>query len=217
MHMLHGENPYTSEYSHPYDSPPETYDRYPFYPPLPIVFGIPFAAIGVDVRYANVNCDLLAAWVLYLLGTRRGNFMAGAMAAATYLHLPRAPFVIAEAWYEPMLAATLGLGLYLVETGRCVGFFLLGVGLTGKQFGIALAGPVVMSLRHRWRALCVGIFLAVVLVVVPFLLWNPAAFWDVVVTAHLQRRAASMRSPFRTHLPNGLAGPFLDCRSGRWH
>jgi hypothetical protein len=205
-HLLAGRNPYTADYFHPYPHPPFSYDRYPFYPPLPILFGLPFHIAGLDVRLANVVCDLLAAWVLWQTARSRGCPLAGAFAAGIYLHFPRVPFLMEQAWYEPMLAATLGTGLYLVErihpsergksatentsppfAKTLLGYFLLGLGLTGKQYGIVLLPPLVKSQWRNWRLLLLGVVLASLTVIGPFFLWNPRAFLEVILFAFLDR------------------------------
>ncbi len=186
-HLLAGRNPYTSEYHSPYAQPPAEYERYPFYPPLPLLFSLPFRAAGLDVRFANVVCDLLAALVLLELGRGRGRLLAGAFAAGAYLFFPRCPFMMEQAWYEPMLAACLGGGLLLVERGWRLGYLLLGLGLTGKQYGPVLLLPLLWAFRRRWLPLLVGLGIAAALVILPFLLWNPAAFVDVTFFAHMRR------------------------------
>jgi len=92
-----------------------------------------------------------------------------------------------QSWYEPMLAATLGGGLWLVERRYRFGNILLGLGLTGKQYGVVLLPPLVVALRKHWRALLLGIVLACLCVLLPFFLWDPHAFLDVVVFKQLQR------------------------------
>lgn len=186
-HLLAGHNPYTSEYHNPYPDPPAEYERYPFYPPLPLLFSLPFRAAGLDVRFANVVCDLLAALVLLELGRGRGRLLAGAFAAGAYLFFPRCPFMMEQAWYEPMLAAGLGGGLLLVERGWRLGYLLLGLGLTGKQYGPVLLLPLLWAFRRRWLPLLVGIAAAAALVILPFLLWGPTAFVDTTFFAHIRR------------------------------
>lgn len=186
-HLLAGRNPYTSAYQSPYAEPPADYDRYPFYPPLPLLLTVPFRAAGLDVRFANVVCDLLAALVLLELGRSRGRLLTGAFAAGAYLLFPRVPFMMEQAWFEPMLAACLGGGLLLVEKGRRLGYLLLGLGLTGKQYGPVLLIPLLWALRRRWRPLILGIAGVGAVVILPFLLWNPAAFLDVIFFAFLRR------------------------------
>ena len=171
----------------PYTTKPPDIDYWPYaaYPPLPLLMCLPFEAVGLDVRYANVVCDLLAAVVLVWAGWRRGCPLTGALAAGAYLHFPRAPFMIEQAWYEPMLAALLGGGLLLAESGRRVGSLLLGLGLTGKQYGLAMLPPVLMARRGQWRAVLLGVGVAVAAVLLPFFLWDPKAFLDVVLFKHL--------------------------------
>jgi hypothetical protein len=159
------------------------------YPPLPIVLTMPFAALGLDVRLANVVGDLIAALVLHRAALRAGRPLLGALTAGAYLNLPGVPFMLQNAWYEPMLAALLGSGLLLAERGRWIGNLLLGLGLTGKQFGLPLAVPL-------WSAACreggrraasflAGIALAGALVILPFFLWSPGAFLNAVLYFHL--------------------------------
>jgi hypothetical protein len=196
-HLLEGRNPYTASYPDPYDTerarsfgvdaPPHN-AAFPFYPPLPFLVALPFHAAGLDVRLANVAGDLLAGLVLFAAAWHHGRPRVGALVATVYLFLPRVPFLIEHAWYEPMLAALLGWGLLLAERGCRSGYLLLGLGLTGKQFGLPMVFPVAWSQRRHWPALLAGLALAA-LPVVPFLLWDPSAFLDVVLFRHLQRPA----------------------------
>jgi Glycosyltransferase family 87 len=175
--LLAGRNPYTTEYI--------LNTEVAAYPPLPIVLTVPFSAVGLDVRYANVAGDLAAALVLYLFGRRQGRHLLGALAAGAYLNLPGVPFMLQNAWFEPMLAALLGSGLLLADRGWWGGNLLLGVGLTGKQFGLPMLVPVWRARRGRQGMLLLGIGLATALVILPFFLWSPAAFVHVVLTLHL--------------------------------
>ena len=217
-HLLMGQNPYSATYTWPYPHPKADYDRAPFYPPLPILIGVPFRAAGLDVRFANAMCDILAAFVLLAAGWSRGQTVIGAMAAAAFLHFPRVPFMMAQAWYEPMLAAALGGGLLLVERGQRFGFFLLGLGLTGKQYGVSLLLPLLKTLGRCMGWLILGIGLAAALVIGPFFLWDPPSFLDVVIVKHLERPVRhesislhavleqSLGYPVPRYLVLGLAG-----------
>jgi Glycosyltransferase family 87 len=194
--LLRGENPYSAAYASPYGTERAarynvsmTPDPHPaVYPPLPILMAVPFSAAGLDVRYANVCCDLLAGAVLLAAGWARAGPRVGAILAGIYLFLPRVPFLIEHAWYEPMLAALLGGGLLLAGRGRWAGYLLLGLGLTGKQFGLPLLLPLARAQWRHWPALLLGI-VAAGLLVVPFFLWDPAAFLDIVLFKHLGRPA----------------------------
>jgi hypothetical protein len=194
-HLLAGRDPYAADYPDPYAGeraaafgvvrPPES-ASYPFYPPLPLLAALPFRAAGLDVRWLNVAADLAAALVLYLVAARCGRPRDAALLVSLYLLMPRAPFLIEQAWYEPLLAALLGGGLLLAERGWRAGYLLLGLGLTGKQFGPALLPPLLRPQRRHWRALLAGLG-AAALLFVPFYFWDAPAFLDVVLFSHLRR------------------------------
>jgi hypothetical protein len=105
--------------------------------------------------------------------------------AATYLNLPGVPFMLKNAWFEPMLAALLGGGLALDRRGHWLGEFFLGLGLTGKQFGLPMILPLWRGSRGKRRSLVIAVGLAIALVIVPFFLWSPKDFLNGVVYLHL--------------------------------
>src|SRR5205085_2486909 len=110
--------------------------------------------LGADVRWANVAADLIAASAIALVGWRRRRPALALTAAWLYLNQPRAPFIIEQAWYEPMIGALLGVGLVLLELrgiGKWAGYVLVGLGLTAKQFGLPLLFPIAFGHRRNWR------------------------------------------------------------------
>jgi hypothetical protein len=176
-HLLRGDNPYTALYR---------WEGAPFYPPFPFLVALPFRAAGLDMRLANALCDLVAALALLGVAWQRGRPLAGAFLAAAYLNFPRVPYMMDQAWYEPMLAAALGTGLLLAERGRWPGYFLLGLGLTGKPYGVFLLPPLARGLWPKWKALLAGLILAGAVVLLPFFLWDPQAFLEKVFFYHLR-------------------------------
>jgi len=152
--LSHGDNPYGAEYVSPYTgaaSGPD--DGYPFYPPLPFVLMAPASAAGLDVRWLNVAGDLLAAGALLVAGRHVNRSGFGALAAAAYLFHPATPMMTEQGWYEPMLAALAGWGLILAGRGRRLGDLLLGLALTGKQYGLVASAPF-SRLPHGVRVCC---------------------------------------------------------------
>ncbi len=198
INLLRGINPYATDYDSPYNS--ERAKNYEFaakpearpagYPPLPYLLALPFRAAGQDARWANVLCDLLAALVLYLTARSRGSPLIGAFVAGTYLNLPRVPFMMEQAWFEPMLAATLGGGLFLLERGRrWPGHVLLALGLTGKQYGVILVPALLRARRHEARTLVLALAAVLVVLFLPFFLWGPEDFLSIVLFKHFEREA----------------------------
>jgi predicted small integral membrane protein len=185
-HLLAGQNPYTAAYPDPNVSGGR-FSGAPFYPPFPLLVSTAIWACGLDVRVGNAAGDLVAALALFTLAWTRGERLPAALLAACYLHFPRVPLIMELAWYEPMLAAALGLGLLLVARGWRLGYFLLGLGITGKQYAVVLFPPLLKALRGRRLALVGGTVLAGVVVVLPFFLWDEQPFLDRVVLHHLDQ------------------------------
>ena len=192
--LLRGANPYAGRYDSPYgteraaragihDAPDP---RPPAYPPLAILTGLPAVLLGVDVRWVNVAAEVLAAVLLLLAGMRRGNCELGLLCSGLYLCLPRAAFVIEQAWFEPQLAALLGLALVAAPRRAWLAGVALGGFMAGKQYALALLPSLVMALRRDRKVLWIGLGTAAA-AILPFLLWSPADFWQIVVTGHLHR------------------------------
>ncbi|HEV3144115.1 MAG TPA: glycosyltransferase family 87 protein [Gemmataceae bacterium] len=195
--VLHGRNPYSEEIQTPYGTKRAAHygvrepadARPPAYPPLPILLCLPFRALGLDVRWANIVGDLMAGVALFGVAAHRGRPSFGLICACLFLNLPRSVWIIEQAWYEPMLAGLFGLGFWLIEyegARRWLGFVLLALGLTGKQFGLPLLFPLAWSQRRHWRMLLAGLIVAG-LVMLPWLVWSPHDFFDVILFKHLHR------------------------------
>lgn len=194
--VLHGTNPYSAAYANCYTTDlaklrhvyHAQWDAHPAaYPPLPILLALPFRAAGWDPRAANICCGLVAALVLFLAARRRGDPFAGVCLATMYLNLPGVPYLTEQAWYEPMLAALMGGGLLLAEDGRWLGHVLIGLGITGKQFGVPLLFPLLRGLRQRWRRVLLVTMATGIAISLPFLVWDLRWFLDVVIWKHLER------------------------------
>jgi hypothetical protein len=196
-HVLAGKNPYAEDIITPYgtararahhnDEPPDP--RPAGYPPHPYLITAPFRAAGLDPRWADVACDLVAAVALFGVAWRRNRPRAGFLAAVTFLFLPRTTVMIESAWYEPMIGALLGVGLWLIEmTGaiRWLGFVSLGLALTAKQYGLPLLPAATWPHRRDWKMLLAGLVVGV-LVMLPWFICSPHDFMDTVLWKHLNR------------------------------
>jgi hypothetical protein len=194
--LLQRHNPYAVDYESPYETeraahygvadPAEA--RPAAYPPLPILLCLPFRLAGGDIRWVNVIGDLLAAWCLFLIAQRGGSLLAGSMLAGIYLFLPRAPFLIEQAWYEPLLAALLGGGFYLADQGRSrLGCLLLALGVTAKQYGPMMLPALCRGWRNQLPALLLALAGVGAALFLPFFLWGPDDFLSILLFKHLAR------------------------------
>jgi hypothetical protein len=178
-HLLRLENPYAADY-------PQIPGA-PFYPPLPLLLDAPVLATAGDVRLGHAACDLVAALALFAAAATRREPLLGGLLAASYLHFPRVPLMMELAWYEPMLAATLGAGVLLVGHGWRLGYLLLGLGSSGKQYGVVFLPPLLKAFRGRRLALACVVALTGAGIMLPFVLWDAPSFIDRVVLHHLRQ------------------------------
>jgi hypothetical protein len=197
--ILQGKNPYAHDYHSPYHTEraqqfhlyiPEHPLRVPGYPPLAYLFSAVPRLFGADVRWAHAVMDTLAALGLFLVALRRNQPLAGLLAASLYLHLPGTVHVTERAWYEPFLAGLFGMGFWLVEASgtksRILGHILLGLAFTGKQYGAPMYLPFAWIYRRQWRYLLLGLA-AGLAVILPFVIWSPADFVEVVIMKHMTK------------------------------
>jgi hypothetical protein len=166
---------------------PTDLDAYPAYPPGPFLAAAPLRIAGLDWRWVLIAADLVAAAALFLVARRRGFPELGVLAAAVYLLIPNIPVAYEFGWYEPLVAALLGVGLILVDRGWRLGYLVLGIALTSKQYGVVLALPLIKALWfHRLRFLF-GLAAAFILILIPFIVWDADEFRRIVFEKHLDQ------------------------------
>jgi hypothetical protein len=195
--LSHGVNPYGLTFPNIYNNasfygPGLSVDgRLQFgfpYLPLSLLLAMPGQLVAGDHRYAQLVALELAA--ILMAFTRPHGF--GAFAAALFLTTPRIFFVLEQAWTEPFVV----LGLTVVVFFACRYIravpWLFGGFLALKQY-LALAIPASLLLvRHPREALrfFAAASIVAIALTLPFILWNPGAFWKSVV-------ALQFHQPFR--------------------
>jgi len=222
--LLAGQNPYRASYPSPYGTEraarfhiPGAPEPHPAsYPPGVILSGVPAGLLGCDARYTNVLADVLAGVALLLVGWRARRPDLGVLASALYMCLPRVVFMVEQAWYEPQLAACVGLLALWLPTRPWAAGLALGGLLSLKQYALLLLPAVLGMCRRHLRVVTVGAAVAVA-VTLPFLLWDAGAFWQMVVTAHWHRPVAThalclpalLHNEFGWSLPRWVVWPFV--------
>jgi hypothetical protein len=201
--LLHGKDPYDVDYvAGPLRARPlGTKTHFPYLPGM-VGFGLPRALGGSgplgDARIAFAAVTLLALG-LALTGD-------GATAQAKlrifqlFLVVPTGALLMATGGDDLPVVALMLLAVVLAGRGRTLSSGLvLGFAAATKQTAWALVPFLVLAARDRsghraWRRVSAGIAVVVVPVVLPFLLWHPAAFVEDVVKFPLglgrQRSAA---------------------------
>jgi hypothetical protein len=161
------------------------------YPPLSLLLAVPGYLLG-DVRWALllalVGAAALMAGAGRALGLPPGHL--GELAPVAFLCHPLALAVLERAWTEPLVTLAASYCAWAMAAGRGRA---LGVGLAGlisvKQYGFLWAVLLCASGHvNRRNALLAGALAG--LINLPFVLWNPPAFWRGVF-------AFQIDSPFR--------------------
>lgn len=163
---------------------------FPYFP-LTLLISVPGQVFGKDPRFAQLATMEVAA-ILMACARPRGF---GPLAAVLYLTSPRIFFVLEQSWTEPIVV----FGLAVVTVAACRWTravpFLFGAFVALKQYLVfALpAACLLVGAPIRWRRVVVLLAKGAAVggaITLPFVLWNPAAFWKSVV-------ALQFHQPFR--------------------
>ena len=150
------------------------------YPYGPVaIIGAAIGHVLGDVRWVQVGADLATAGALAWVGRRQLDSFAGAAIGAMWLWSGSGLFVIWQGFPEPLMTALLIAGAvcsssHVPRAGLASGI-LVGLGAATKQFG---ALPVLLLVARRGRARSIGLtaLTTAALVVLPFVIANPARF-----------------------------------------
>jgi hypothetical protein len=160
---------------------------YPYFP-MSLLLAMPGQLLAGDHRYAQLMALELAAVLMAL--TRPKGF--GAIAAILFLTTPRIFFVLEQSWTEPFVVLGLTAVVFVAVRQAPIVPWLFGLFIGLKQY-LVLAIPGALMLVRDAREL-LGFFgksfIAGSAVTLPFVLWNPQAFWKSVV-------ALQFYQPFR--------------------
>jgi hypothetical protein len=179
--LLHGINPYAATFTglppnNPgYRDPAFHFDVYSYLPGL-LLLSLPTVLVS-DVRWLLLGAIPFAAFCLRGLVRQAGATAAVAdLLAVAFVSYPGLPWVIRQAWPEPLIVAAFFGGLWALIAER-TNWALIGVTafLSIKQYTPILLLPFwAAGLGLRRVALASLVVLAVSL---PFIVWSPTDFW----------------------------------------
>jgi hypothetical protein len=205
--LLNGENPYAITLP---DVLPDDVDYGPqiqqngrllfgyTYLPAGLLLALPGYLLTGDHRFSQLAALTLAVGLMGLARPSRRSFAI----ASVFLFTPRMFFVIEQAWTEPFLLLFLAALLFQGQRARreSGSVLLSGALLATKQFAV-LVVPLLGLLKPRHavnqaRSLVLSLLVAAA-ITLPFVLWNPQAFWHGTVRAHwlIPPREASLSVP----------------------
>jgi hypothetical protein len=196
--LLSGRNPYAITFENIYGPDSGFYspdalagDRVMFgypYPPLSLLFTLPWHLVLGDYRYAHAFASTAAAG---LIGYIRPGVLPKLAAALLITH-PRGFFVLEQGWTEPVAVLCLAASVFVMARRGATAGWLSGALVVTKQYlALAIVPLARFSLGRRstaWHLASAGAVAAAL--TIPFLVWNPRAFVDHVFLLQT-------REPFR--------------------
>ena len=178
--LLNGINPYTSIYSQVY--PGVTTDYYPYFP-YSFLIELPWILIFKDPRILLSISDVLAAFLIYLIG-RKSYFSE--LLSLIYLFRPHSLFIIEQSWLTPLLfLLTELLIIALVHSkNRLIGIILALISGIQPLFLIYL--PITFSLWKRKLTTFYYFIFFLAAAVLPFFIWQPQSFIDRSISVYFK-------------------------------
>ena len=160
---------------------------YPYFP-LSLLLAMPGQLLAGDHRYAQLVALELAAVLMAF--SRPTGF--GVVAAVLFLTTPRIFFVLEQAWTEPFVVFGLAALVFLAVRQTAAVPWLFGIFVGLKQYLVLTVPSALLLIRDRKEVVewLLKAAIAGTALMLPFILWNPHAFWKSVI-------ALQFRQPFR--------------------
>jgi hypothetical protein len=186
--LLAGRNPYTTETA--------GYGGFN-YPPLHLLLPLPFYVIFGDTRFGTIFFELIGIGVLYYLVVKALNrwgaegrgevgdassplprlVILAELAMLIFVLQPRGLFIIEQAWGEPLIVGLAAVTFYFFyyRPGGPGADISFGAMLAIKQYLMYMCFPLFILYELNWKRYAISA-LAFLLIVVPFIVWNPPEF-----------------------------------------
>lgn len=171
--LLTGNNPYTS--------PTAGHSGF-VYPPLHLLLTLPFYALLGDTRFGSIFWELVGIVMLYRLVRKQISSPVLLSLAQLVILLfwlqPRNLFVIEQSWGEPLIVGLLGVSLYFFHyqpAGPQADIWFAAM-LVIKQYLVFMGLPLFMLYGFNWKRYALTA-LVCILIIAPFVLWNPVEFY----------------------------------------
>lgn len=157
------------------------------YPPLSLLVIAPFEWVA-DFRVASAVAALVSALAI----ADMGRDALSRRAAATFLLITPVLGMVRWGWND-LLLMSVAIGIvWLVYRRSSASSWMVGAMLAMKQYSFILVIPSLLIIDRPWTAKTIlrhfaKAGLVAVAVTLPFLLWNPEAFYRSVVGLHLRQ------------------------------
>lgn len=185
--LLKGTNPYSFTYTKLY---PDVTPNYFGYLPGALVFATPFTILLDDPRFLFVVSELVTALLIYFMLKKSLSEKLSGLAIyipTLFLFSPRTFFMLEQAYIEPALMLFLTLifaSVVLLPRRNGLIFFLLGILITLKQTALFIPFFFFRSSGLKIKYLLWTV-LPPLIIILPFIIWNPVDFYQDVIKNYL--------------------------------
>jgi hypothetical protein len=149
--FLHGKNPYSQIYPDIYKGHYGYQPGFTYWPSYLLASAVP-AALGLDLRYLNIFCDLSFAGLLAWFSTKSKSTSEMTWPLALlWLAMPVSLFIIEQAWIDPvMLIFAIGSILAFRFHRLDLAAFLGGLAMASKQYGFIVPALLTIAIFRAW-------------------------------------------------------------------
>ncbi len=181
--ILDGHSPYSVEYHFSWEKVPLSAYTYG---PFNIYLNFASFLLAADPRYVQMIAEIGVGLLIYLiLGKNKWTDHRSVIAeilSLIFLFSPRALFILEQSWIDPTVVFLLTLFTYLLFVWRkqTLGYAVLGLAIATKQYTILVIPFLYFSGLLKLRNL-LTIFIVVLLVSLPFIVWSLKDFVSDVV------------------------------------
>jgi hypothetical protein len=181
--LLQGANPYNQIY-------PDVYQgQYDYHPGFLYWPGALLLQTISEFVFRDIRIILILAWIAgaFLLKTRKNYLVA-------WFTLPFLSFAFEQGWLDPLISLGGVLALYGLRTKKNI-WWVVGVVLaaTVKQYGfmVGLFSVLYFVLLNgipKVRGSLLAMITGFLIIVAPFVYWDPHAFLDMTVLSHISAK-----------------------------
>ena len=174
------------------------------YPPATMIPYVASEWLG-EARWVSVLAMAAVMGMVLWFGSREPR--AGLLLLGVAITFPMLGAMYAHGWTEPLSLVFVFAGI-LAGLGRVRGGVLTGLAIVSKQYMVLALVPLLTMRRLPRVRLMLVVGVTGLVVTVPFLIWDPAAFWHALVGFQFDRVARTdvlSIGAFGIRLPIALA------------
>ncbi len=156
------------------------------YPPMSLLLAFPGFLLAGDHRFAQLVATTLAGGAIAFVRPSRYS----ALAAALFLFNPRGLYILEQGWTEPLVMMLFAAFLWTAIRAPRGAPWLFGLVIATKQYLVLIVPALPLLVpwcvpKKELPRLALQALGGAAAVTLPFVLWDPGAFYNSVIALHL--------------------------------